>query len=72
MRIDKINLTEDMKNEIVQKLNAAEDKGQAITEAVEMIIAESQKGLIDQTVTIPVFLIVMRFWQSNCLLYETS
>jgi hypothetical protein len=50
MRIDKINLTEDMKNEIVQKLNAAEDKGQAITEAVEMIIAESQKGLIDQIV----------------------
>ena len=72
MRIDKINITEDMKNEIVQKLNAAEDKGQAITEAMEMIIAESQKGLIDQTVTIPVFLIVMRFWQSNCLLYETS
>ena len=50
MRIDKINLTEDMKNEIVQKLNAAEDKGQAITEAVEMIIAESQKSLIDQIV----------------------
>ena len=50
MRIDKINLTEDMKNEIIQKLNAAEDKGQAITEAMEMIIAESQKGLIDQIV----------------------
>lgn len=50
MRIDKINLTEDMKNEIAQKLNSAEDKGQAITEAMEMIIAESQKGLIDQIV----------------------
>jgi len=50
MRIDKINLTEDMKNEIIQKLNSAEDKGQAITEAVEQIIAVSQKDLIDQIV----------------------
>lgn len=50
MRIDKINLSEDMKNEIVQKLNAAEDKGQAITDAMEMIIKESQKGLIEQVV----------------------
>lgn len=50
MRIDKAPLSEETKNKIVQMLNDAEDKGEALTEAMEMIIAESQKGLIDQIV----------------------
>lgn len=39
-----------MKKEIVQLLNNAEDKSEALTEAMEMVIAESQKGLINQIV----------------------
>lgn len=39
-----------MKKEIVQLLNNAEDKSKALTEAMEMVIAESQKGLINQIV----------------------
>ena len=39
MRIDKASLSEETKNKIVQMLNDAEDKGMALTEAMEMIIA---------------------------------
>lgn len=50
MRIDKTIISDEMKKEIVQLLNNAEDKSKALTEAMEMIIAESQKGLVDQIV----------------------
>ena len=50
MRIDNTTINEETKAKIVQMLNNAEDKSVAITEAMEMIIAESQKGLINQIV----------------------
>lgn len=50
MRIDKNVISDEMKNEIAQMLETAEDKSVALTDAMEMVIAESQKGLIDQIV----------------------
>ena len=50
MRIDKAPLSEETKNKIVQMLNDAEDKGTALTEAMEMIIAETQADLINRVV----------------------
>lgn len=50
MRIDKAPLSEETKKKIVQMLNDAEDKGQAISEALEMVIAESNAQLIDTIV----------------------
>lgn len=50
MRIDKTPLSEETKAKIVQKLNEAEDKTVAITEAMEMVISETQSSLIEQVV----------------------
>ena len=50
MRIDKTPLNEETKAKIVQMLNDAEDKTQAITDAMEMVISETQSALIDQVV----------------------
>ena len=50
MRIDKTTLNEETKAKIVQMLNDAEDKTQAITDAMEMVIGETQGALIDQVV----------------------
>ena len=50
MRIDKTPLNEETKAKIVQMLNDAEDKTQAITDAMEMVISETQGALIDQVV----------------------
>ena len=50
MRIDKTPLNEETKAKIVQMLNTAEDKTQAITDAMEMVISETQGALIDQVV----------------------
>lgn len=50
MRIDNTTINEETRAKIVQMLNNAEDKSVAITRAMEMIIAESQKGLINQIV----------------------
>ena len=50
MRIDKTPLKEETKAKIVQMLNDAEDKTVAITEAMEMVISETQSALIEQVV----------------------
>ena len=50
MRIDKTPLNEETKAKIVQMLNDAEDKTTAITEAMEMVISETQSSLIEQVV----------------------
>lgn len=50
MRIDKTTISEEVKAKIVQLLNDAEDKTVAITEAMEMVIAETQAPLIEQIV----------------------
>lgn len=50
MRIDKAPLSEETKNKIVQMLNDAEDKGEALTEAMEMIIAETHQELVNRIV----------------------
>ena len=50
MRIDKASISEETKNKIVQMLNNAEDKTLAITEAMEMVMAETQSALIEQVV----------------------
>lgn len=50
MRIDKTPLSEETKAKIVQMLNDAEDKGQAISEVMEMVIAETNSKLIDTIV----------------------
>ena len=50
MRIDKAPISEETKNKIIQMLNDAEDKTTAITEAMEMVMAETQSALIDQVV----------------------
>ena len=50
MRIDKTPLNEETKAKIVQMLNDAEDKTVAITEAMEMVISETQSALIEQVV----------------------
>ena len=50
MRIDKTPLNEETKAKIVQMLNEAEDKATALTEAIEMVISETQGALIDQVV----------------------
>lgn len=50
MRIDKAPICDETKKKIAQMLNDAEDKGAALSEAMEMIIAESQKDLINQIV----------------------
>ena len=50
MRIDKPPLNEETKAKIVQMLNDAEDKTLAITEAMEMVISETQSDLINQVV----------------------
>ena len=50
MRIDKTPLNEETKAKIVQMLNSAEDKTQAITDAMELVISETQSALIDQVV----------------------
>lgn len=50
MRIDKAPLSEETKNKIVQMLNDAEDKSAALTDAMEMVIAETQQELISQVV----------------------
>ena len=50
MRIDKAPISEETKNKIVQMLNDAEDKTLAITEAMEMVIAETNSALIEKIV----------------------
>ena len=50
MRIDKTPLSAETKNKIIEMLNSAEDKGQALTEAMEMVIAESQQDLVNRIV----------------------
>ena len=50
MRIDKAPLSEETKAKIVQMLNDAEDKSAALTDAMEMVIAETQQELISQVV----------------------
>ena len=51
MRIDKAPISEETKNKIVQMLNDAEDKTMAITEAMEMVIAETNSALIEKIVS---------------------
>ena len=51
MRIDKTTLSEETKAKIAQMLNDAEDKTTAITEAMEMVIGETQGALIQQVVS---------------------
>ena len=51
MRIDKAPISEETKNKIVQMLNDAEDKTLAITEAMEMVIAETNSALIEKIVS---------------------
>ena len=50
MRIDKAPISEETKAKIVQMLNDAEDKGEAISEVMEMVIAETNSKLIDTIV----------------------
>ena len=50
MRIDKTPLNEETKAKIIQMLNDADDKTVAITEAMEMVISETQGALIEQIV----------------------
>lgn len=50
MRIDKAPLSEETKAKIVQMLNDAEDKSAALTDAMEMVIAETQQELISKVV----------------------
>ena len=51
MRIDKTPLSEETKAKIAQMLNDAEDKTTAITEAMEMVINETQGAMIQQVVS---------------------
>lgn len=48
MRIDTINA--ETKNKIINMLEQAEDKSAAITDAMEMIVSESQQALVDRIV----------------------
>lgn len=50
MRFKTAPISEETKNKITAILNGAEDKGAAITEAMELVIAESQEKLIQQVV----------------------
>ena len=50
MRIKNAPISEETKAKITDILNTAEDKSAAITEAMELVIAESQQGLINQIV----------------------
>ena len=48
MKVDKAPISEETKAAISKMLNEAEDKAAAITEAIEMITAETHKDLIDK------------------------
>lgn len=50
MRIDKAKISEETKAKIVQLLNDAEDKSQAIMEAMEMIASEVNQELVNRIV----------------------
>ena len=50
MRIDKAKISEETKAKIVQMLNDAEDKSQAIMEAMEMIASEANQELVNRIV----------------------
>ena len=50
MRIDKAKISEETKAKIVQMLNNAEDKSQAIMEAMEMIASEVNQELVNRIV----------------------
>ena len=50
MRIDKAKISEETKTKIVQMLNDAEDKSQAIMEAMEMIASEVNQELVNRIV----------------------
>lgn len=50
MRIDKAKISEETKAKIVQMLNDAEDKSQAIMEAMEMIASEVNQELVNRIV----------------------
>lgn len=48
MLIDHKVISQELRNEITEKINNAENKAEAITEAVEVLIAESNQALISQ------------------------
>lgn len=50
MRFKTAPITEETKNKVIEMLNSAEDKGAALTEAMELMIAETQQDLIQQVV----------------------
>jgi Flp pilus assembly protein TadB len=50
MRFKTAPITEETKNKVIEMLNSAEDKGAALTEAMEMIVSETQQDLIQQVV----------------------
>ncbi len=50
MRLNMTPVSEELKKEIAEMLNSAEDKGQALTEAMEKVAAETQQALIQQVV----------------------
>lgn len=50
MRIDKAKISEETKTKIVQMLNDAEDKSQAIMEAMEMIASDVNQELVNRIV----------------------
>ena len=50
MRIDKAKISEETKAKILQMLNDAEDKSQAIMEAMEMIASEVNQELVNRIV----------------------
>ena len=52
MRLNMTPVSEELKKEIAEMLNSAEDKGQALTEAMEKVAAETQQALIQQVVDI--------------------
>ena len=50
MRFKTAPITEETKNKVAEMLNKAEDKGAALTEAMELMVAETQQNLIQQVV----------------------
>ena len=50
MRFKTAPITEETKKKVIEMLNKAEDKGAALTEAMELMVAETQQELIQQVV----------------------
>jgi chaperonin cofactor prefoldin len=50
MRLNMTPVSEELKKEIAEMLNTAEDKSAAIADAMEKVAAETQQALIQQVV----------------------